>query len=163
MHQFGTIFSKLINYLLVTFANVESPFSMAHCIPSLACLLAYWLHWRHYTLDAYLLHGALYPIPFRLSPYGTCDMESSFLFLVTKLRCSKFLEVPEPRFPDVLFSRAQWSRITKNPDLSIGLLARPFARLLAPLTCSLAPPCLLCSRAPLHSLVRSLAHSLPHS
>ena len=48
--------------------------------------------------------------------------------------------------------------IEKNTDVSTGPLARPFARLLAPLTRSLAPDCSLRSRPPLHSLVRSLAH-----
>ena len=50
---------------------------------------------------------------------------------------------------------ALWARSTKNPDVSTGPLARPFARSLAPLTRSLAPHCSLCSRA----LLRSLAHS----
>ena len=53
---------------------------------------------------------------------------------------------------------ALWARSTKNPDCSTGPLARPFARSLAPLTRSLAPDCSLCSRPPLRSLVRSLAH-----
>ena len=44
---------------------------------------------------------------------------------------------------------------------STGPLARPFARSLAPLTRSLAPHYLLCLRAPLRSLVRSLAHFTP--
>ena len=50
---------------------------------------------------------------------------------------------------------AQWARSTKNPDVSTGPLARPFARSLAPLTRSLAPHYSLRSRAPLRSL-RSL-------
>ena len=54
---------------------------------------------------------------------------------------------------------ALWSRITKNPDVSTGPLARPFARWLAPLNRSIALPYLLCLRAPLRSLVCSLAHS----
>ena len=53
---------------------------------------------------------------------------------------------------------AQWARITKNPEVSTGSLARPFACSLALLTHLLAPPCLLCLHAPLCSLVRLLAH-----
>ena len=53
-----------------------------------------------------------------------------------------------------------WSKTAKNTDCSTGPLARPFARSLAPLTRLLAPNCLLRSRPPLRSLVRSLAHSL---
>ena len=45
-------------------------------------------------------------------------------------------------------------------DVSAGPLARPLTRSLAPLTRLLAPHCSLCSRAPLRSLFRSLAHSL---
>ena len=58
-----------------------------------------------------------------------------------------------------------WARTTKNTDWSTGPLARPFAPTLAPLTCSLALHYLLRSRAPLRSLVCSLAHfshSLAH-
>ena len=51
-----------------------------------------------------------------------------------------------------------WCIITKNPDLSIGPLACPFAHSLAPLTRSLAPHCLLRSCALLRSFVRLLAH-----
>ena len=51
-----------------------------------------------------------------------------------------------------------WSITAKNTDCSTGPLARPFARSLAPLTCSLAPPCSLCLHALLRSLVCSLAH-----
>ena len=51
-----------------------------------------------------------------------------------------------------------WSGTYKNRDVSTGPLARPFARLLAPLTRLLAPDCSLRSRPPLRSLVRSLAH-----
>ena len=53
---------------------------------------------------------------------------------------------------------AQWSGTTKNHVVSTGPLTCPFARSLAPLTHLLAPPCLLCSRAPLRSFVCSLAH-----
>ena len=52
----------------------------------------------------------------------------------------------------------QWARIRKNIDQSTGPLAHPVAHSLAPLTRSLAPHYQLCSRAPLRSLVRSLAH-----
>ena len=65
-----------------------------------------------------------------------------------------------PPFPS---ASPLWSRTVKNIDCSTGPLARPFARLLTPLTRSLAPDCLLRSRPPLRSLVRSLAlfaHSL---
>ena len=51
-----------------------------------------------------------------------------------------------------------WSGSTKSRDISTGPLARPFARSLAPLTRLLASDCSLCSRPPLSSLVRSLAH-----
>ena len=51
---------------------------------------------------------------------------------------------------------ALWARSTKNPDVSTGPFSRSFPRLLASLTGSLAPPCLLCSRAPLRSLICSL-------
>ena len=57
---------------------------------------------------------------------------------------------------------ALWSGTNKNRDVSTGPLARPFARSLAPLTRSLAPDCLLRSRPPLRSLVRSL-RSIPRS
>ena len=53
---------------------------------------------------------------------------------------------------------AHWARSTKNPDVSTGPLPCPFARSLAPLTRSLAPHYSLRSRAPLRSLVCSLAH-----
>ena len=59
-------------------------------------------------------------------------------------------------------TRTLWSITAKNTDKSPGPLARPFARSLAPLTCSLAPDCSLRSRPPLRSLVRSLAH-IAHS
>ena len=57
---------------------------------------------------------------------------------------------------DLLY--ALWSEIKKNTDVRTGPLARPFARSLTPLTRPLAPDCSLCSRPPLRSLVRSLAH-----
>ena len=53
---------------------------------------------------------------------------------------------------------ALWSGTNKNQDVSTGSLARPFVRLLALLTRSLAPDCSLRSRPPLRSPVRSLAH-----
>ena len=55
-------------------------------------------------------------------------------------------------------NNAQWGRTVKNWDVSTGPLARPFARLVAPLTRSLTPHYSLRSRAPLRSLPRSLAH-----
>ena len=55
---------------------------------------------------------------------------------------------------------ARWVRKARNRDVSTGPLACPFACSLAPLTRLLAPHCSLRSRAPLRSLVRSLAHSL---
>ena len=58
---------------------------------------------------------------------------------------------------------AQWARSTKNPDVSTGPFARPFSCSLAPLTGSLAPPCLLCSRAPLRSAALRCAHWLARS
>ena len=51
-------------------------------------------------------------------------------------------------------------QINQTPDESTGPFARPFTHLLAPLTCLLAPPCLLCS---LHTRSATLAHSLVHS
>ena len=62
-----------------------------------------------------------------------------------------------------LLTTTLWSKTAKNTDWSTGPLPRPFARSLTPLTRPLAPDCLLRSRPPLHSLVRSLAqfaHSL---
>ena len=53
---------------------------------------------------------------------------------------------------------ALWSGTNKYRDVSTEPLARPFARLLPPLTHSLALDCSLCSRPPLRSLIRSLAH-----
>ena len=53
---------------------------------------------------------------------------------------------------------ALWSGTNKDRDVSTGPLARPFAHSLAPLTRSLAQDSSLCSRPPLRSLVRSLAH-----
>ena len=50
------------------------------------------------------------------------------------------------------------SGTNKNREVSTGLLARPFARSLAPLTRSLTRDCSLRLRPPLCSLVRSLAH-----
>ena len=54
------------------------------------------------------------------------------------------------------------SRTTKNHDVSTGPIACPSACLLTPLNHSLAPPCSLCSGAPLHSFVCLLTHSLAH-
>ena len=62
----------------------------------------------------------------------------------------------------VVDSSTLWARSNKNPDVSIGPLARPFALSHALLTHLLAPHCLLPSHAPLCSFVRSLAHSLTH-
>ena len=45
-----------------------------------------------------------------------------------------------------------WARTAKNTDCSTRPLARPFARSLAPITCSLALHYSLCSRAPLRLL-----------
>jgi len=59
--------------------------------------------------------------------------------------------------------RALWCKITRNPDLSTGPHARPLARLLAPLSHSLALHCLLRSHTPLRSFVCSLAYSLSSS
>ena len=59
-----------------------------------------------------------------------------------------------------LWTRSQWFKTSWFQDVSNGPLAHPLARSLAPLTRSLAPHCSLRSRAPLRSLVRSLAHSL---
>ena len=60
--------------------------------------------------------------------------------------------------PPEVDSSALWSGTNKNRDVSTGPLARPFARLLATLTRSLAPDCTLYSRPLLHSLVGLLAH-----
>ena len=54
----------------------------------------------------------------------------------------------------------QWLRISLNRNVSNGPLAHPLAGSLAPLTRSLAPHCLLRSRASLRLLVRSFTHSL---
>ena len=58
-------------------------------------------------------------------------------------------------------SKTLWCRIIKNTDWSTGPLARPFACSLAPLTHSLALYYSLRLRAPLRSLVHSLAHFAP--
>ena len=75
---------------------------------------------------------------------------------------SFFLSSTLPLFllvlPFLTPSPALWARSTKNPDVSTGPLARPFAHSLAPLTRSLATRCSLRSRAPLRSLP-----SLPRS
>ena len=65
-----------------------------------------------------------------------------------------------PCFPSIAIDDDEglWSGRNKNRDVRTGPLACPFARSLAPLTHSLAPPCLLCLRAPLRSFVCSLAH-----
>ena len=56
-----------------------------------------------------------------------------------------------------------WSRTTKNPDKSTGPLARPLAHSFILLTPSLAPPCSLCLRTMLRSLIHLLANLLPSS
>ena len=66
-----------------------------------------------------------------------------------------FLFISSP--PSPLSVPALWYRTTKNPDVSTGL----FARLFAPLTHWIALQCSLWSHAPLHILIRLLAHSLP--
>ena len=57
-----------------------------------------------------------------------------------------------------LVASSLWARAAKNTDCSTGPLARPFAHSLDLLTRSVAPHYSLCSRAPLRSLARSLAH-----
>ena len=59
----------------------------------------------------------------------------------------------------LLVTTALWSRTSKNPDVSTGLLTLSFTPSLAPLTHWLAPPCSLCSGVP----PRSFVHSLPFS
>ena len=54
--------------------------------------------------------------------------------------------------------RTTVGQLNKNPNESTGPIARPFARSFPPLTCLLALHLLLRPPAPLHSLVRSLAH-----
>ena len=56
-------------------------------------------------------------------------------------------------------SHFEWKHYEINAGTT-GLFACPLARWLAPLTQSLALPCLLRFRAPLRSFVRSLAHSV---
>ena len=75
--------------------------------------------------------------------------------LILLLAQSLALELMEKKFRTII---ALWSKTTKNTDWSTGPLARPFTRLLAPLTRLLDPDCSLRSRPPLRSLVRSLAH-----
>ena len=79
-----------------------------------------------------------------------------------ELLSMKLFQIYEPR--DALEGAEDGGKEKKkkdneDDDVSTGPLARPFARSLAPLTHSLASPCLLRSRAPLRSFVRSLAHS----
>ena len=54
--------------------------------------------------------------------------------------------------PSIAMSKTAWSRLTKYRNVSTGTPSRLFTSLLALLTHSLAPSCLLCSRAPLRSL-----------
>ena len=54
----------------------------------------------------------------------------------------------------VLVAAALWSGTTKNPDVSIGLLAHPFAHTAHSFACST----LLASLARFAALIRSLAH-----
>jgi len=78
------------------------------------------------------------------------------------ISCLSLYKLPR-HFPNPLYIfftylyNALWFRSAKNRDVSTGPLARPFARLLAPLTRSLAPDCSLRSHPPLRSLIRSLA------
>ena len=75
-----------------------------------------------------------------------------------ELRTKLVKKFPFSWVSKILTITALWARSTKKTDWSTGPLARPFARSLAPLTCSLALHYLLRWRAPLRSL--SLARSL---
>ena len=67
----------------------------------------------------------------------------------------------------VLYPVGRMTTVYEIDAQSTEPFVTPFARSLAPLTHSLAPRCSFRSRAPLRSLVsslaRSLAHSLPYS
>ena len=79
------------------------------------------------------------------------------------LEKKKEAEVQKLRLNKRLSKRALWFRTTKNRIGSTGSLAHPFTHSLLPLTHLLAPNCLHCShcsRAPLNSFRRSIAHSL---
>ena len=104
--------------------------------------------------------SSIHPICILLPPPAKF---SEPLLVLISFRISPFLLlfICQPIIPSFsslffLFSLALWSRITRNTDWSTGPLACPFARSLAPLTHLLAPHCLLCSHAPLHSLICSL-------
>ena len=97
-------------------------------------------HASSQSLTALILHpDSPSPKPLRLTPLDKTLLHSTFHDFTR-----------QPPSPKPL-----WSRILKNPEVSTGPLARPFARSLAPLTHLLAPDCSLRSRPPLRSLVLS--------
>ena len=63
-----------------------------------------------------------------------------------------------PRFCPLFSSLPLFHSGSKQPWIETQVLGHSLVRLLAPLSYSLAPPCLLRSRAPLCSLVLSLTH-----
>ena len=73
------------------------------------------------------------------------------------LTSAVYLLTPPPPFPQEPHRPPQWGRTAKNRDVSTGLLTRPFARSLAPLTQSLALHCSLRLRTPLRSFVHPFA------
>ena len=92
-------------------------------------------------------------------PCWTSSPLVSFMFHVSNMWKSNLVRTVMSFVRTVVWEHAAlWSGTNKNPDVSTGPLTRLFARLLAPLTRLLAPPCSLCSRAPLRSLVCSLVH-----
>ena len=98
---------------------------------------------------------------FSLSHQVISPLFSAFSDFVVIRLAIRWLRLGGIRFDDEATRTAVlalWSITVKNKDCSTGPLARPFARLLAPLTRSLAPDCSLRSRPPLRSLVCSLAH-----
>ena len=102
----------------------------------------------------------LFLLFFTISPpsvtsYSYTDFITASVGSSVTLSCHSMFVTPHWRWTS---ARALWARSTKNPDVSAGPLARPFARSLAPLTRSLAPHYSLRSRAPLRSLARSLPH-----
>ena len=86
---------------------------------------------------------------------------NSFFFKDTKYlqNASKWNQSQLYSFILLEMTASLWTITAKNIDWSIGPLARPFARSLAPLTHSLAPKCSLRSHPPLRSLAH-FAHSL---
>ena len=119
-------------------------FLFSHLLPLSPPPLALPLHFPHFPISSPSLFLPPLSFSFSLSP--------SFLPALSHPHPFLFLFFP------FFHSGAEQPRIERTRT---GLLAHPFARFLTPLAHSLAPPCLLRSRAPLCFFYRSLTHSLP--